>query len=135
LKFGESNDAQYHDGGDLQSKQSAINETLKFFCRLMAMQHFAFYAFSECYFFSEVMVGNEGFFFNDNLAPTCNEKGIFRNLNNNNNNFDSISQTYFGRCNLATKSAEKKPCLHLPGPYVVSISNPSSLVLCCLSNF
>ncbi len=74
-KFGESNNAQYHDGGDLQSKQSAINETLKKNCWLMVMRRFAFYAFSECYFFSEVTVLDEGFFFNDNLAPTCSEKG------------------------------------------------------------
>jgi hypothetical protein len=44
----------------------------------MAMRPFVFYPFGKCYFFSKVTVGDEGFFFNNDLAPTCNERGVFK---------------------------------------------------------
>jgi hypothetical protein len=44
----------------------------------MAMWHFTFYPFDECYFFSEMTAGDEGFFFNDDLAPMCSERGVFK---------------------------------------------------------
>jgi len=116
LKFGESNDAQYHDGGDLQSKQSTIRETLKFFCQLMMMQCFAFYAFSECYFFSEVMMVYSSMTI---WLPHVVKRGCSATLKLQKKTFNSASQTRFGRCNLATKSAERKTLPPLPGPYVV----------------
>lgn len=44
----------------------------------MAMRHFAFYPFGKCYFFSKAAIGDEGFFFNDDLVPRCSERGVLK---------------------------------------------------------
>ncbi len=51
---------------------------LEFFCRLMEIRPFVFYLFGECYFFSKATIGDEGFFFNNDLVPICNERGVFK---------------------------------------------------------
>jgi hypothetical protein len=75
----------------------------------MAMRAFVFYPFGECYFFSMVTIGDEVFFSNNNLAPTCSEGGGFQAISKIyiTKNLNSISLTYFGHHNLATNCPKK----------------------------